>query len=228
MGSVGGGRGEMSELKKVAPRGVERGLASCHVCEKVTSIAEGKCPRCGTRLHMRKPDSITRTIAFLIGGAALYVPANMLPILSTRELGVMTDSTIVEGMIQFWNAGSYPIAIVIFTASLFIPILKIIALLWLCAAAKGWVPHTAKVLGRVYWVTELLGRWSMVDIFVVAILVSMVQLGNYMRVTPGPGALAFAGVVLLTMFSAMSFDPKLLWDRLAQEADLEKKNSRSE
>ncbi len=95
---------------------------------------------------------------------------------------------------------------------------SVFALIWLCAAAKGIVPHSAKILGKVYWITELLGRWSMVDIFVVAILVTMVQLGNYMVVTPGPGALAFAGVVILTMFAAMSFDPKLLWDQLEREA----------
>lgn len=205
---------------KEVPRGLEMGLAGCHVCEKVSSVAEVHCPRCGTHLHMRKPDSIARTMALLIAAAVMYVPANLLPILSTRELGITTDSTIVAGMVQFWSTGSYPIAIVIFTASILIPLLKIVALLWLCAAAKGIVPHSAKVLGKVYWVTELLGRWSMVDIFVVAILVAMVQLGNYMIITPGTGALAFAGVVMLTMFAAMSFDPKLLWDQLEREEDM--------
>jgi paraquat-inducible protein A len=205
---------------KEVPRGLEMGLAGCHVCEKVSPAAEVHCPRCGSHLHMRKPDSITRTMALLIAAAVMYVPANLLPILSTRELGITTDSTIVAGMVQFWSTGAYPIAIVIFTASILIPLLKIVALLWLCAAAKGIVPHSAKVLGKVYWITELLGRWSMVDIFVVAILAAMVQLGNYMIITPGPGALAFAGVVMLTMFAAMSFDPKLLWDQLEREEDI--------
>jgi paraquat-inducible protein A len=193
------------------------GLAGCHVCEKVSPIEMVDCPRCGSRLHIRKPDSIVRTLALVIAAAVMYVPANLLPILTTRELGVATESTIVAGLVQFWSAGSYPIAIVIFTASILIPLLKIVALLWLCAAAKGLVPHSAKILGKVYWVTELLGRWSMVDIFVVAILVTMVQLGNYMSITPGPGALAFAAVVMLTMFAAMGFDPKLLWDQLERE-----------
>jgi paraquat-inducible protein A len=196
------------------------GLAGCHVCEKVSPIGAVNCPRCGCHLHIRKPDSITRTMALVIAAAVMYVPANLLPILTTRELGVSTESTIIAGLVQFWNMGSYPIAIVIFTASILIPILKIAALLWLCAAAKGVVPHSAKTLGKVYWVTELLGRWSMVDIFVVAILVTMVQLGNYMSITPGPGALAFAGVVILTMFAAMSFDPKLLWDQLRREESM--------
>lgn len=202
---------------KEVPRGLELGLAGCHVCEKVSPIGEVNCPRCGSHLHMRKSDSIARTMALLIASAIMYVPANLLPILTTRELGISTPSTILAGMVQFWNTGAYPIAIVIFTASILIPLLKIVALLWLCAAAKGLVPHSAKILGKVYWVTELLGRWSMVDIFVVAILVAMVQLGNYMSITPGPGALAFAGVVMLTMFAAMSFDPKLLWDQLERE-----------
>jgi paraquat-inducible protein A len=205
---------------KEVPRGLELGLAACHVCEKVSPVAEVRCSRCGTHLHLRKPDSITRTMALLIAAALMYVPANMLPILISRELGISTESTIIAGMVEFWNTGAYPIAIVIFTASILIPLLKIVALLWLCAAAKGLVPHSAKLLGKVYWVTELLGRWSMVDIFVVSILVAMVQLGNYMIITPGPGALAFSGVVMLTMFAAMSFDPKLLWDQLEREEEM--------
>ncbi len=199
-------------------RGSELGMAACHTCHKVAPIETHECPRCGSHLHLRKPDSIARTLSLVAAAAVMYVPANFLPIMNIRELGVLTQSTIIEGLVQFWNAGSYPIAIVIFTASILIPILKITALLWLCGAAKGVFPQSPKFLGKVYWVTELLGRWSMVDIFVVAILVTMVQLGNYMRVTPGPGALAFAGVVILTMFAAMSFDPRLLWDRLGQKA----------
>ena len=202
---------------KNVPRGLEKGLAGCHVCEKVSPVSLGRCPRCGCRLHLRKPYSVSRTMALVLAAAVMYIPANLLPILTTRELGISTESTILEGMIQFWKTGAYPISIVIFTASIMIPMLKIIALLWLCAAAKGLVPHSARLLGKVYWITELLGRWSMVDIFVVAILVAMVQLGNYMIITPGPGALAFAGVVMLTMFAAMSFDPKLLWDQLERD-----------
>ncbi len=208
----------MSGICKDTTRAASHGLAGCHVCEKVSPVSLGHCPRCGAHLHLRKPDSISRTIALVIAAAVMYVPANMLPIMSIRELGVTTESTIVEGLVQFWESRSYPIAIVIFTASILIPLLKIFSLLWLCAAAKGIVPHSAKTLGKVYWITELLGRWSMVDIFVVAILVTMVQLGNYMSITPGTGALAFAGVVILTMFAAMSFDPKLLWDQLEREA----------
>lgn len=207
----------MSELRMDVVRGVDRDLASCHICEKVSPISVEKCPRCGGHLHIRKTDSINRTMALMIAAAILYIPANLLPILTIRELGIPREKTIISGLIEFWEMGSYPIAIVIFTASILIPLLKIFSLLWLCGAAKGFIPYSARMLGKVYLVTELLGRWSMVDIFVVAILVAMVQLGNYMTVTPGSGALAFAGVVILTMFAAMSFDPRLLWDQLQRK-----------
>ena len=196
------------------PRGISQGLAGCHACGKVSPESEGKCPRCGSALHIRKPYAIQRTVALLIAATALYIPANILPIMIVSEIGGTTASTIFTGMVDFWNSGAYPIAIVIFTASLFIPIVKIVALIWLCAAAAGKVHPSPKVLGKIYWLTELMGRWSMVDIFVVAILVAIVQLGAVMTVMPGPGALAFAGVVVLTMFAAMSFDPRLLWDQL--------------
>jgi len=195
------------------PRAIDLGLAGCHACGKVSPEAAGKCPRCGGHLHIRKPQSVRRTIAFLIAAVALYVPANVLPIMIISEIGGTTAATILGGLMDFWRAGSYPIAIIIFTASIFIPIIKIVALAWLCAAATGKVNPSPKVLGRIYWITELMGRWSMVDIFVVAILVAIVQLGSFMTVLPAPGAVAFGGVVVLTMFAAMSFDPRLLWDR---------------
>jgi paraquat-inducible protein A len=195
------------------PRATAQGLAGCHTCGKVSPVALGSCPRCGSRLHLRKPESITRTVALMLAAAALYIPANVLPMMRMVELGVATDNTIIGGIIYFWKGGAYPIALVILTASIIIPLLKIVALSWLCLAASGKLHPSPAVLGRIYWLTELFGRWSMVDIFVVGILVALVQLGNYMTVTPGPGALAFAGVVVLTMFAAMSFDPRLLWDR---------------
>ncbi len=201
-------------MNPVPPRAAPLGLAGCHACGKVSPVEVGRCARCGCRLHLRKPASIQRTVALLIAAAVLYLPANLLPIMIVSEFGGTTATTIIAGMIQFWQSGAYPIAIVIFIASIFIPIVKLVALVWLCAAATGKVHPSPKVLGRVYWFTELMGRWSMVDIFVVAILVAMVQLGTYMTVLPGPGALAFAGVVVLTMFAAMNFDPRLLWDRL--------------
>ena len=201
------------------PKAADRGLAGCHICGKVSPVAVGTCPRCGSRLHLRKAASVQNTMALMAAAAALYIPSHLLPIMTVVELGEVTHNTIIGGMMRFWNTGAYPIAIVIFAASILIPLLKIIALSWLCAAATGRVHPSPTMLGRVYWFTELLGRWSMIDIFVVGILVSLVQLGNYMTITPGPGALAFAGVVMLTMFAAMSFEPRLLWDRLDELSD---------
>jgi paraquat-inducible protein A len=200
-------------MKEKFPRATAQGLAGCHTCGKVSPVALGRCPRCDTPLHLRKPDSVNRTMAFMLAAAALYVPANFLPMMTMVELGDTTDNTIVGGILYFWKTGAYPIALVILTASIIIPLLKIVALSWLCLAASGKLHPSPAILGRIYWLTELFGRWSMIDIFVVGILVALVQVGNYMTVTPGPGALAFAGVVVLTMFAAMSFDPRLLWDR---------------
>jgi len=196
------------------PRAIGANLAGCHMCGKVSPVAHGNCPRCGSPLHQRKPRSIERTISLMAAAAILYIPAMTLPVMTLQELALVEPTTIVEGMLQFWENGDYPIALVIFTASILIPLLKIVALAWLCAAATGRVEPSPRMLARVYWLTELLGRWSMIDIFVVGILVALVQLGTYMSVVPGPGALAFGLVVVLTMFAATSFDPRLLWDRI--------------
>lgn len=201
-------------MSESLPRAANLGLAGCHTCGKVSPVTLGLCPRCGSHLHLRKPSSIQRTVALMVAATALYIPANILPIMTVVELGDVTENTIISGMMTFWRQGAYPIAIVIFTASIVIPLLKIVALTWLCLAASGRLHPSPGMLGKIYWFTELLGRWSMVDIFVVGILVALVQLGNYMTITPGPGALAFAGVVVLTMLAAMSFEPRLLWDRL--------------
>jgi paraquat-inducible protein A len=201
-------------MKPSFPKAADRGLAGCHTCGKVSPVSLDLCPRCGTKLHLRKPASIESTIALMVAAAALYIPSHLLPIMTVVELGDVTHNTIIGGMMTFWRTGAYPIAIVIFTASILIPFLKIAALSWLCAAASGKVHPSPAALGRIYWFTELLGRWSMIDIFVVGIMVSVVQLGNYMTISAGPGALAFAGVVVLTMFAAMRFEPRLLWDRL--------------
>ena len=201
-------------MSEPLPRAASHGLAGCHVCGKVSPIDLGICPRCGSHLHLRKPNSVQRTISLMIAAAILYIPANLLPVMTIVELGEVSETTIIGGMLEFWRTGAYPIAIVIFTASILIPFLKILALSWLCLAASGKMRPSPAMLGKIYWFTELLGRWSMVDIFVVGILVALVQLGNYMSITAGPGAIAFAGVVILTMVAAMSFEPRLLWDRL--------------
>ena len=201
-------------MSQPLPRATAQGLAGCHTCGKVSPVALG--PLSPLRHAVCTCASRTASTArwrFMLAAAALYIPANFLPMMTMVELGDVTENTIVGGIIYFWNTGAYPIALVILMASIIIPLLKIVALSWLCLAASGKLHPSPAMLGRIYWLTELFGRWSMIDIFVVGILVALVQLGNYMTVTPGPGALAFAGVVVLTMFAAMSFDPRLLWDR---------------
>jgi len=200
-------------------KAADRGLAACEVCGRVSPLPPARCPRCASALHLRKPDSIRRTLAMLAAATALCLPAHLLPMLTIVELGRVTPSTIIGGMLTFWESGDYPIALVIFAASIVIPIIKIVTLLWLCAAASGWLHPSPAALVRLHGITELLGRWSMVDIFVVGILVALLQLGNYMSVIPGPGSLAFAGVVVFTMLAAMAFDPRLLWDRLDTRQD---------
>jgi len=196
----------------------EQGLASCHTCGRLSQITAERCPRCETPLHLRKPDSLARTWALLIASILFYIPAMSLPVMRVSGLGGGEDSTILSGVVTFWEMKSYPVAIIIFTASVLIPILKILALGWLCLAAGGHLGGSSRALATTYHVTELVGRWSMVDVFVVAILACLVRLGSLMTITPGPAALSFAAVVILTMFSAMSFDPRLLWDQRRQRS----------
>lgn len=191
----------------------EQGLASCHLCGKVSPVVLRRCPRCDSPLHLRKPQSLERTWCFLAASIALYFPANLLPIMSVGGIGGTTHDTIVSGVISFWKRGDFLVGSIIFAASILIPILKMVALIWLCLAASGKTRTSPGNLARLYHITELVGRWSMVDVFVVAILVAMVQLGVLSNVLPGPAIVSFAAVVVLTMFAAMSFDPRLLWDR---------------
>lgn len=191
-----------------------RGLARCHSCGRVEPVDSRLCPVCATPLHLRKPASLERTVALTLGAALLYVPANLLPVLHIEStLKGSQQNTILSGVIQFWRDGDYPVALIIFAASVVIPILKVLAIIALCVAVRsGRSPRT---MTRLYRLTEYIGRWSMVDVFVVAILVGVVQLGSVLRIDPGEGALAFAGVVVLTMLAAHSFDPRLIWDATA-------------
>lgn len=202
-------------MNKFAPSSAAaRGLARCEVCAMVSPVETGRCPRCGSRLHLRLGESLQRTWALTIAAFLLYFPANLLPILRIDSVTGDSASTIVGGVIQFWQQADYPVAIIIFTASVMIPVLKIISIVTLCFAARSG-RHPERMT-RLYRVTEFIGRWSMVDVFVVAILVAVVQLGSTMSIHPGAAALSFAGVVVLTMLAATSFDPRLIWDAAEQ------------
>jgi len=191
-----------------------KNLASCSVCATMAEVSTtSRCGYCNSKVHLRKPHSLQRSLAYLFTAMVLYVPANTLTIMETVELGHATENTIAGGVVKLWHMGSYPIAAVIFVASLVVPILKMTGIGWLCWFASRPKLSNHKQLTTVLHLTELIGKWSMVDVFVVALLVALVQVGVVMTITPGPAALAFAGVVICTMLSAQAFDVRLIWDK---------------
>lgn len=192
---------------------MQAGLASCHVCGKLQScIADHHCVRCGSRLYQRKPFSVQRSWAFLITALILYVPANLYPIMNTTSLGVVDEKTIIGGVILLWSIKSYPVAVIIFTASIVIPLLKFLVISLLLFSI--WKGHSGKLKQqtRLFRIIEYIGPWSMIDVFVVILLVALIQFGGIATVLPGSAAMAFAGMVITTMLSAISFDTRLLWD----------------
>ena len=190
-----------------------QGLASCHTCYKLAPASGHKCPRCGSALHLRIADSVQRTIALVITATLLYIPANVLPIMTTTMLGTAEPSTILGGVVLLIHHGSYPIAAVIFIASVMVPTGKLIAISWLCWTVAREHKTSRQQRTRMYRVVEFVGKWSMTDVFVVAILVALIQLGGLLSITAGSAAIAFGGVVVTTILAAESFDPRLIWDR---------------
>jgi paraquat-inducible protein A len=192
--------------------------ARCHDCGLLSRLPEAAhgalCPRCGAALHARKPRSLERTWAWLIAAALCYLPANLLPIMKVTSLGRAQADTIMSGVVYLLVHGMWPLALVVFVASVFVPLLKLAILLGLLISVhrrSRWRPVDRT---RLYRITEAIGRWSMVDIFVVTILVALVHLGNLATVEAQTGAVFFGAVVVLTMLAAESFDPRLIWDRL--------------
>jgi len=172
------------------------------------------CRRCLAPLHLRKPGSIGRCWALLVAAMALYVPANTLPIMYTSSLFGSQEDTIMSGVLFLWQSGSWYLALIVFFASILVPLAKILGLVLLLVSVQlrsTWRPAER---ARLYRLVESIGRWSMLDIFVVALLVTVVQLTALGAVRAGPAALAFGGVVVLTMAAAQTFDPRLIWDPL--------------
>jgi paraquat-inducible protein A len=174
--------------------------------------AHKHCSRCGSTLHMRHPDSLNRTWALLIASMILYIPANLLPITQTSALGSTQGDTIMQGVIYFLLHGEWPIALVIFTASILVPLSKMIALVYLLVSVQRQSSKRPLERTKIYRMVEFVGRWSMIDIFVVTIMVALVQLGTLASIAAGEGAIYFCAVVIITMFAAESFDPRLIWD----------------
>ncbi|MEQ5774327.1 paraquat-inducible protein A [Thalassospira sp. NFXS8] len=191
---------------------------TCEVCAFVLTGEAAQndhavCPCCGAVVHHRKPASLSRAWALLISAAIFYIPANVFPIMSVTMLGNTEADTILSGVGALIDAGEWPIAMVVFCASIVVPIFKLVVLSWVYMAAGLGMAGPLRQRTRIYRITELIGRWSMIDVFMVSILAALVKLGNIATVVPGFGAVAFCAVVILTMLSAMAFDPRLIWDR---------------
>ena len=199
---------------------MDAGLLPCLTCGLLSRRPRGSaaaCPRCGARLHERKPFSLMRTWLFLVAAMILYIPANVLPIMETESIFDSQSDTIMSGVVFLWTTGSWALAVIVFVASIMVPLLKMLAQLTLLIAVHRGVRKHCYDLTRLYRLLELIGRWSMLDIYVLAVLVTLVQLRVFATVTPASGALAFGGVVVLTMLATISFDPRLIWDSAGRE-----------
>ncbi len=199
------------------------GLLSCHACHQLSRFrrlpagSHATCARCGAALHFRKPDSLARTWALVIAAIILYIPANLFPVMTVISMGKGNPDTILSGCKHLLESGMWPLALLVFFASIVVPMTKLIILISLLLSVKyksKWRPKERTVL---YRLNEGIGRWSMIDIFMIAILVSLVKLGEIATIEPGAGATSFAAVVVLTMFAAMSFDPRLIWDAMEEK-----------
>ena len=197
----------------------ECGLVACPACGSITRLSVEQfneppnCRLCFARLHSRKPMSIQRSWAWLIAGILAYVPANVYPIMYTVVFGNTEPNTIIGGFLVLWELKSYPVALVVFVASVVVPVLKFIAISYLLISIQKRIGHSRYERTRLYRLTELVGRWSMIDVFVVAILAALVQIGSVAQIEPGLGATAFGATVIFTMLSALALDSRLLWDK---------------
>ncbi len=196
---------------------LEYNVVSCHVCRKVCeSLPAGRfqafCPRCGGLLHMRKSDSIRRTWAFLITAMILYIPANLYPIMTVISLGKGEPDTIFSGIISLYDQGLWYLALIVFLASIFVPLIKIIGLILLLLSVQFRVSWQPIMRTKLFHFIEKVGRWSMLDVFMVSLLIAVVSLGDAAKVYANLGLRFFGMVVIFTMFATISFDSRLLWD----------------
>jgi paraquat-inducible protein A len=198
---------------------MQHGLHSCEACGLLSrpppGAHEGHCPRCGEELFFRKPDSLQRTWAFLVAAAVCYVPANLLPVLTTTTAAGSESDTILQGVVLLWSPTGWPLSLIVLVASVMIPSAKIAALAYLLVSVqRGSIENNQERI-RLYRIVEFIGRWSMVDVFVDAFTAALVQLQPLMSVSPAPGLFFFAAVVVLTMLAVESFDPRLIWDSVS-------------
>jgi paraquat-inducible protein A len=213
-------------------RAIDLSLVLCHCCGLLNPQQETdavdhtvdenqRCSRCNNSVHLRKPVSLQRTFAFLAAAIILYIPANILPMTVTESLLGRQQDTIMSGVIYFWKSGDYLVSSVIFMASIFIPMLKLIILAVLLVAvylqSSKSVTFSPAHCATMYRIVEFIGRWSMIDVFVVALLAALIQIQSLATILAGPGAVAFGAVVVLTMLASQSFDPRMIWDNYSLE-----------
>lgn len=207
----------MNALATTAARSSLLRCHACHLLSRAKPLPAGchaRCPRCGAGLHSRKPNSLARTWALTLTAYILYIPANLLPVMTVVSLGHGEADTILSGVKTLIAAGMWPLALLVFFASITVPVLKLVVLTYLLVSVQRqsrWRPRDRTVLFRL---TETVGRWSMIDIFMISILVALVKLGSVATIEAGAGSIAFAAVVVITMLAALSFDPRLIWDAM--------------
>jgi paraquat-inducible protein A len=200
-------------------------LLGCHACGLVSRTAahdhdmELRCPRCAAPMHRRRPNSLSRSWALGLAAVILYIPANLYPVMTVISFGKGEPSTILGGVTELIHSGMWPLALLVFFASVTVPVLKLIGLFSLLVSVQRRSRWRLRDRTMLYRVVEAVGRWSMIDIFMLSILVALVRLGAIATIEPGVGAISFAAVVVLTMFAAMSFDPRLIWDAAGANRD---------
>lgn len=188
-------------------------LVLCTHCNSVFKVEQKICTKCNSKLKQRDEYSLTKTLCFTLIALIFLFPANILPMMEVTTLGVVESSTILDGIVYFVQTKSYMIAFVIFTASIIVPIFKLVILMYLLYTTKYNKIYLAKNATKYYRIINFIGKWSMIDIFVVALMIVMVQFGNLSNISAGNAAVAFAIVVVSTMLATQSFDTRLLWDK---------------
>jgi paraquat-inducible protein A len=203
-------------MTAVARTGMREGFVSCEACGLLSRPAgaeePGECPRCGEELEFRRRDAVQRTWALIIAAAICYLPANILPVMRTTTLTSEEPDTIISGVVYLYTSGSWYLALILLIASVMIPLAKLAALAYLLTTVQRGSVRNNRERARLYRVLEIIGRWSMVDVFVATFVVALIQLQPLMSVAPEPGVLFFSAVVILTIIAAESFDPRLIWD----------------
>ncbi len=198
-------------------------LLSCHACHQLSQArrlpagSHAVCSRCEARLHLRKPDSISRTWALVLAALILYIPANVYPVMTVISFGKWDPDTIMSGVMALLEHGMWPLALLVFFASIIVPLTKLFVLVYLLLSVQYkslWRPRDRTFL---YRITEVVGRCSMIDVFMISILIALVKLQSIATIEPGAGATSFAAVVIITMIAASSFDPRLIWDVMEEK-----------